>query len=96
MAMIKATVVIKNMVMPTYTCGSLSMGRAKQNITQLKAFTITAIPLDNFEPPLSIAIRLSSPEKMIAIPAPTNHNVSVFICRGKANLIWTIPKRIMI
>ena len=85
--MIKATVVVKNMAIPTYTCGSLSMGNAKQNIAQLKAFTITAIPLENFEPPLSIETRLSSPEKMIAIPEPTNHSVSVFIWRGKAKQI---------
>jgi hypothetical protein len=63
---------------------------------QLKAFTITATPLVNFEPPLSIATRLRSPENIIAIPAPTNQRVLVFMFNGKAKLICTIPKRIMI
>lgn len=80
---------------PAYTCGSFSMGKAKQNIAQLIAFVITAIHFVNFEPPLSIATRLSSPEKTIAIPAPTNQSVSVFMYRGKAKLICTIPSRIM-
>ncbi len=49
----------------------------------------------NFEPPLSIATRLSSPANMIAIPASTNQSVSVLMCRGNAKLIFTIPKRII-
>ncbi len=42
------------------------IGNAKQNIVQLRAFTITPTPLVNFEPPLSIATRLRSPAKIIA------------------------------
>ena len=34
--------------MPAYTCGSFSMGKAKENIAQLTAFVITAIPFVNF------------------------------------------------
>ncbi len=60
------------------------------------AFVITATNFVNLEPPLSIATRLSNPEKMIAIPAPTNQSVSVFMYKGKAKLICTIPRRIMI
>jgi hypothetical protein len=71
------------------------MRKAKQNMAQLNAFVITAIPFVNFEPPLSIATRLRSPAKMIDIPAPTNQSVSVFMCRGKAKLTCTIPKKIM-
>lgn len=76
---IKAAVVIRKITMPAYTCGSFSISKAKQNIAQLIAFVITAIHFVNFKPPLSIATRLSNPEKMIAIPAPTNQSVSVFI-----------------
>jgi len=72
------------------------MGKAKQNIIQLNAFVITAIAFVNLDPPLSIATRLSSPAKMIAIPAPTNQSVSVFMCSGKAKLKCTIPSRIII
>lgn len=81
--------------MPTYTCGSFSMGKAKQNMAQLSAFGITAIAFVYFEPPLSIATRLSNPAKIIDIPAPTNHSVSVFMYKGKAKLICTISRRIM-
>jgi len=82
--------------MPIYTCGSSRMGKAKQNITQLRAFVITAIAFVNLEPPLSIATRLSNPENIIAIPAPTNQRESVFMYSGKAKLICTIPRRITI
>jgi len=82
-------------MIPAYTCGSLSIGKAKQNITQLAAFVTTAILLVNFEPPLSMATRLSNPEKMMAIPAPTNQSVSVFMYSGKAKLMCTIPRKIM-
>ena len=71
------------------------MGNARMKPAQLNAFVITAIPFVNVEPPLSIATRLSSPENTIAMPAPTNQSVSVFACNGKAKLICTIPKRIM-
>lgn len=81
--------------MPTYTCGSFSIGKAKQNIAQLTAFIIVAIHFVNAEPPLSIATRLSNPEKTIAIPAPTNQSVSVFEYKGNAKLICTIPRRTM-
>jgi hypothetical protein len=84
------------MAMPKYTCGSLKIGRAKQNIPQLKAFTIKAITLVNLDPPLSRATKFNKPEKIIAIPAPTNQSVSVFMCKGNAKLICTIPRRIMI
>jgi hypothetical protein len=92
---IKATVVIKKIVIPAYTCGSLSMGKAKQNIAQLSKFVITATNFVNLEPPLSIATRLSNPAKIIDIPAPTNQSVPVLMCNGKAKLICTIPRRIM-
>jgi len=62
---------------------------------QLRAFTIAPTALVNLEPPLSTATRLRRPEKMIAIPAPTNHSESVFMWNGKAKLICVIPKRIM-
>lgn len=78
-----------------YTCGWFNIANAKQNIVQLNTFVISAIASVNFEPPLSIATRLSSPEKMIAIPAPTNQSVLEFICRGKAKLMCTIPSRII-
>jgi hypothetical protein len=65
--------------------------RAKHNIAQLKAFVITAIPFVNFEPPLSMAIRFNKPAKRIAVPAPTNQSVSVFMCKGNAKLISTTP-----
>ena len=94
--MINATVLIRKMVMPTYTCGSFRIGNAKQNITQLKALTMTAIVLENVDPPLSIATKFSNPEKMIAMPAPTNQSVPAFICRGKAKAICTVPRRTMI
>ena len=81
--------------MPAYTCGSFRMGKAKQNIVQLSAFVITATNFVNLEPPLSIATRLSNPAKIIDIPAPKNQSVSVFMCKGKAKLICTTPKRIM-
>ena len=87
---------MRKIIIPTYTCGWLSIDSAKQKPIPLNAFTITPIDFVNFELPLSIATRLRSPEKMIAIPAPTNQNVSVFMCRGKAKLICTTPKRIMI
>lgn len=64
--------------MPTYTCGSFNIGKAKQNMAQLNAFVITAIVFVNFDPPLSMATRLSSPAKIIAIPAPTNQSVPSF------------------
>jgi hypothetical protein len=64
-------------------------------MVQLKALTSIATDLENLDPPLSIATRLRSPEKIIAIPAPTNQRVSVFICNGKAKLICTIPSRII-
>jgi len=73
--MINAIVVTRKIVIPTYTCGWFRIGKAKQNRIQLKAFTITAITFVNFEPPLSIAIKFNNPEKMIAIPAPTNQRV---------------------
>lgn len=66
-------------MIPVYTCGSFNMGKAKQNIAQLIAFVIAAIHFVNFEPPLSIATRLSSPEKIMAMPAPTNQSVSVLM-----------------
>ena len=65
-------------------------------MAQLKAFVTTAIPFVNLEPPLSIATRLRSPAKIIAVPAPTNQSVSVFIWKGNAKLICTTPSRIMI
>jgi len=55
-----------------------------QNILQLKALVTTAIAFVNFEPPLSIATKFRSHPKMIAMPAPTNQSVSVFMCNGKA------------
>ena|GEM_PF-4535590 len=79
--------------MPTYTCGLFSIGKAKQNPIPLNAFVNTAIAFVNFEPPLSIATRLSNPVKMIAIPEPTNQSVSVFKWRGKAKLICITPKK---
>jgi hypothetical protein len=94
--MMKATVVMRKIMMPTYTCVSLRIGKAKQKIAQSKPFTITAIDFVNFEPPLSMATRLRSPAKTIAMPAPTNQSVSVFMCKGKAKLTCTIPNRIMI
>ena len=72
------------------------MGKAKQNKAQVHAFTNMAIPFLSIEPPLSRAIRFNNPAKMIAMPEPTNQRVSVFMCKGKAKLICTIPKRIMI
>ena len=92
---IKATVTIRKIVMPIYTCSSFSIVKAKQNIAQLAALVKTATILVNVEPPLSIATRLSNPAKIIDIPAPTNQSVSVFMCKGKAKLICTTPKRIM-
>ena len=86
---------IKKIIIPTYTCGSFRIGKAKQNIIQLKAFTIIAIAFVNLEPSLSNATTLSKPAKMIAIPAPTNQSVLVFMCKGNAKLICTTPKRIM-
>jgi hypothetical protein len=68
----KATVVMRKIVIPKKTCGSFSIGKTKQNIAQFKAFVITAIPFVNFEPSLSMATRFNKPAKMIAIPAPTN------------------------
>jgi hypothetical protein len=92
---IKATVVIAKIAIPAYTCGSLSMGKAKQNNVKFAALVKTAIHFVNFEPLLSIETRLSKPEKMIAIPAPMNQSVVVFIYNGNAKLICTIPRRIM-
>ena len=81
--------------MPAYSIESFKIDRAKQNIAQLKELTTIAIAFVNFEPPLFIATRLRSPEKIIAIPAPTNQSVSVFMCKGIAKLICTTPKRMM-
>ena len=74
-------------MIPTHTCGSFNIGTAKQNIIQLKALVNIATPFVNFDPPLSIATKFNKPEKMIAMPAPTNQSVSVFMCNGKAKLI---------
>ena len=92
---IKANVDTAKIVMPTYTCGSLRMGKAKQNMAQFNAFVMMAIVLVNLEPFLSIATKFNKPAKMIAMPAPTNQSVLVFIYRGKAKLICSIPKRMM-
>jgi hypothetical protein len=78
-AVTKARVPIKKIVIPIQTCGSFNIGKAKQNIVKLPAFVITAINFVNFQPPLSITTRLSSPAKMIAMPAPTNQRVSIFM-----------------
>jgi hypothetical protein len=83
----KERLLIRKTTMPTYTCGSLRIGKAKQNIIQLMVFIIIAIAFVNVEPPLSNATRLSSPAKMIAIPAPIKQSVSVFMCKGNAKLI---------
>lgn len=72
------------------------MGKEKQNSVQLSPFTTTAIVFVNLDPCLSIATRLRSPAKMIAIPEPTNQSVSVFMCKGNAKPICTTPKRIII
>lgn len=93
--MIKAIVEIRNIKMPAYTCGSFSIGKAKQNKAQVSALVNAAIPLVKREPPLSIATRLSKPAKMIAIPEPVNHRVSVLACSGKAKLICINPKSII-
>ena len=49
----KTTLVIRKIVMPKYTRGSLTIGKSKQISEKLKAFTTTAFALVNFEPPLS-------------------------------------------
>ena len=94
-SIIKALVATRKIKIPAYTCGSPRIDKARQNIAKFKALVSIAIAFVNFEPPLSIAIRLSNPEKMIAIPVPTNQSVSVFMCKGKAKLICTIPKRMI-
>jgi hypothetical protein len=64
----KEIVVTKKISIPINTSRPIKNKAAILKIKQFVPFTIRAIALENFDPPLSIAITFKRPEKTIAVP----------------------------
>ena len=79
MANVKTIIEKAKIEIPGHTFDPVCMGRTKPKRPQLKALVIIALVLEDFEPPLSIATKLSSPAKIIVIPPPPNQIESVFM-----------------